>query len=248
MEVKSDPAGRLCDLLQDARRKGDTNKVRAVWASVFGVDESDTGSILRMLADLIQVSYQTQERIKELDGIDHELFLKPFINIEKLLSQLNLDASWQSGKRFLDDPTILGLQFCSDRMRRELVISTVDHSEIENIQKTLSDLTEMVLKINFEASLKATLIRNIETLRQAIIAYRIKGIDGIEAELQASFGSIVLKREDVKKAANESPEKKNFFIKYIGFLDVINKTVNTAKDLDQLTGSSISKILGITGD
>lgn len=245
MEVKSDPAGRLCDLLQEARKKNDNAKVRAVWAAVFKVDDSDTGAILRMLSDMIQVSYKTQDRIRGLENINHDLFLKPFDNIEKLFSQINLEGSWQAGRRLLDEPTIYGLQFCSDRLSRETSVSTVNHSEIEQIQKVLSELTETVLSLDFEPELKSLLIRNLEGLRQAIIAYRIRGIEGIEAELEASFGSLALKHDKVKSAAETDPAKKGFFSKYIPFLDGINKTVTTAKNLDDASGNSISKILGL---
>lgn len=245
MEVKSDPAGRLCDLLQEARRKNETTKVRTVWAAVFKVEESDSGAILRMLSDMIQVSYKTQDRIRELENIDHELFLKPFENIEKLFSQINLEGSWQTGKRLLDEPTIYGLQFCSDRLSREASVSTVNHEEIERIQKILSELTETVLSLDFEPNLKSLLIRNLEGLRQAIIAYRIRGIEGIEAELEASFGSLALKRDMVKSAVEKDPAKKGFFSKYMPFLEGINKTVTTAKNIDNASGNSISKILGL---
>ncbi|MBC3766602.1 hypothetical protein [Neptunicella marina] len=135
MKVKSDPAGRLCDLLQEARTHSENVKVRNVWAAVFKIAESDTGAILRMLSDMIQVLYKTQSRIKDLKNINHDLFLKPFANIEKLFSQINLDGSWQTGKRLLDEPTIYGLQFCSDRLSREEKVSMVNHDEIERIQK-----------------------------------------------------------------------------------------------------------------
>lgn len=245
MEVKSDPAGRLCDLLQEARKKNENSKVRTVWSTVFKVDESDTGAILRMLSDMIQVSYKTQDRIRDLENIDHDLFLKPFKNIEKLFSQINLEGPWQTGRRLLDEPTIYGLQFCSDRLSREATVSTINHEEIQRIQKVLSELTESVLSLDFEPKLKALLIKNLEGLRQAIIAYRIRGIEGIEAELEASFGSLALKRDMVKSEVEEDPAKKGFFSRYIPFLDGINKTVTTAKNIDDTSGNSISRMLGL---
>jgi hypothetical protein len=245
LEVKSDPAGRLCDLLQAAKAKHDNTKVRAVWASVFGVEESDTGAILRMLSDLIQISYKTKDRILQLENIEHSLYLKPFQNIERLFSQINLEAQWQASKRCLDEPTIYGLKFCSDQLSRELGISKIEHSEIEALQNAVNELTEEVLKLDFEPSLKAILVRNLESLRAALLAYRIKGIEGIETELELSYGSLILNKKKVSEAASESTKKKNFLAKYLPFLEGINKTVNTAKNIDQASGNALSKILGL---
>ncbi|MBC3765950.1 hypothetical protein [Neptunicella marina] len=99
--------------------------------------------------------------------------------------------------------------------------------------------------MDFEENLKSLLIRNLEGLRQAIIAYRIRGIEGIEAELETSFGSLALKRNMVKNAVENSSAQKGFFSKYIPFLDGINKTVATVRNIDNASGNSISKILGL---
>lgn len=245
MEVKSDPAGRLCDLLQAARSKPENKKVRAVWAEVFGVSEKDTGAILRMISDLIQVSYKTKDRILQLENVAHSLYLKPFDNIERLFSQINLEGPWQTGKRCLDEPTIYGLKFCSDQLRREIAVSQVEHQEIENLQKSVNELIEIVIKLDFESSLKSILIRNLESLRAALLAYRIKGIEGIETELELSLGLLILNKSKVADAVEKSSEKRGFFARYLPFLDGINKTVSTAKNIDDASGNALSKMLGI---
>lgn len=242
MEVKTEPAGRLFDILQEARSKPDQQKVRKVWAEVFGVEESDTGTILRMIADLIQLTYKTKSQIEALDDVDHALYLKPFNKIERIFSSINLEASWQGLKNLIDEPTIYGLQFCSDKLNRNSKITALKNSELDQIKKSLIELSDMISNSSLEPSLQLLLLRNIESLRQALIAYKIKGIDGIETEMELSLGSLVLNREKVK----ESVAKNNsggVFEKYFKLLDGLNKTVSTAKKVDQLTG--LSKLLGV---
>lgn len=243
MEVKTEPAGRLFDILQEARSKPEQQKVRKVWADVFGVEESDTGTILRMIADLIQLTYKTKSQIEALDDIDHKLYLKPFNKIERLFSSINLEASWHGLKNLIDEPTIYGLQFCSDKLNRNSKITALKNSELDQIKKSLTELSDMISNSSLESSLQLLLLRNIESLRQALIAYKIKGIDGIETELELSLGSLVLNREKVKECVAKSSSG-GVFEKYFKVLDGLNKTVTTAKNVDQLIG--LSKLLGVS--
>ncbi|MEO9968206.1 MAG: hypothetical protein ABJF11_20610 [Reichenbachiella sp.] len=171
MEVKTEPAGRLFDILSEAKKKPPNTKVRKVWADIFGIEVTDTGTILRMLADLIQLTYKTKSQIQKIENIDHEIYLKPFIKIEAMLSQINLDANWQSWQQQIDEPTIYGLQFCSDRLNREANFTSLKSSEIDQIKKDLEGITNSVSNSHLETSLKILLIRNLESLRQSLIAY-----------------------------------------------------------------------------
>ena len=44
----------------------------------FTVDGSDAGTILRVMSDMIQVSNKTWDRIRELNNIGYDLFLRPY--------------------------------------------------------------------------------------------------------------------------------------------------------------------------
>lgn len=244
MEVKTESAGRLLDILKEARGKPANNKVRRVWAEIFGLEENDTSTILRMIADLIQLTYKTKSQIQSLEDIDHSLYLKPFIKIEKMLSQINLEAQWQSWQQQIDEPTIYGLQFCSDKLNREERITAIKHTEIDKIKKSLTNLSDSISNSELESSLKLLLLRNLESLRQSLIAYKIKGIDGIATEIELNLGSLVLNKEKIVNAAKDD-ESKGFFKKYLNFLGGVNKTISTAKNLDELTGNNMSKLIGI---
>lgn len=246
MEIKTEPAGRLFDILKEAKSKPDNYKVRKVWAEIFSVDEKDTGTILRMVADLIQLTYKTKSQIESLDDVDHSLYLKPFTKIERMFSVLNLEANWLSCKNQLDEPTIYGLQFCSDKLNRNTKITALKSTEIELIKKSLTELSDLISASSLEPSLQLLLIRNIESLRQALIAYKIKGIDGIETEIELNLGSLFLNKNKIKESVSNE-KSSTIFKKYFSFLDGLTKTVSTAKSIDQLTGNSLSKLLGVNG-
>lgn len=245
MEVKTEPAGRLYDILEQARRQPPSVPARDAWAAVFGVDASDTGTILKMLADLTQLMHTTKIKVEALEGIDHDLYLRPFTKIETILSQINLDGSWQHWKNQIDEPTIYGLQFCSDRLNRATNYTKIPNDEVDAIKKSLSELTDQILESDLDKGLKELLIRNLEQLRQALISFKIKGIDGLEQELALNLGSIILHREEIKEKSSNG--KSALWEKYFVFLEGVNKTISSAKNIKELVGSELFKLIGISG-
>lgn len=245
MEVKTDPAGRLHDLLESARKQPESKRAREALGAVFDVESKDTESLLRLLADLIMLSQQTKSRIKSLDDVDHGIYLRPFSNIEKILSTLNLDASWKPYRDLLNEPTIYGLKFCSDKLSRIDQIEKIDKSQIEAIQEKLESLVNEILNSEVDSSVKELLLRNLEGLRQSLIAYRVRGLEGIEREVEAGLGSLLVNKSKIENAAHEG--KAGRLLKaYIKLLEITNKTVATAKNLKDLgLVEAATKLIGV---
>ena len=244
MEVKSEPAGRLYDIFNEARKKPEKESSRKVWAAVFGVPEDDTGAILKMLAELIQLAHHTQEKIERLDDIDHQLYLRPFTKLGRILSHINLDTAWKHWRDQIDEPTIYGLQFCSDKLNRVTNYTKIPNDEVDKIKKSLSELTDQVLESELDNSLKELLIRNLERLRLALLSFKIKGLEGIEQELELNFGSMVLHRDEIRKKSG-SDNDGVLWNKYFKFLEGLNKTIAVAKNIKELGGKELLKLIGI---
>jgi hypothetical protein len=214
VDVKNNPAGRLHDLLRAAQQQPGKEPARKVWSAVFSVDATDTGALLKMLADLIDLVDETKKAIGRLQDVDHQLYLKPFKKLETLLSQINLEAGWEHWRQQLDEPTLYGLQFSADRLARESGYTHIDNDELAQLRKDVEDLVARMLDADLPDSLKALFLRNLEAIRHALLAYRIRGIDGLQQEIERSVGSIILHKEQISSASTNSPQGgvwKSFF-------------------------------------
>ena len=231
MEVKNNPAGRLYDILESARRQNPKEPTRKAWAAVFHVEPSDTGSLLQMLADLIGLVGETKSSIQRLDGVDHDLHLKPFTKIEKLLSSINLDASWEGWRNQIDDTTLLGLQFSADQLSRISGFTQIPSEELDEIRTSVDELFNAVVDSNLPSELKSLLVRNLESIRLALAAYLVRGIDGIREEVERSFGSILLYQQEIRQAKPEEREVCTKFFKLVGRLSQLVSLAYASKEL-----------------
>lgn len=230
MEVQNNPAGRLYDLLDAARQYPSEEKTKTVWANVFGLPENDTAGLLNRLADFIELVRTAKSSIVRLSDIDHKLYLKPFENIEALLSQLNFETHWENWRNRLDDFTLYGLQFGADRLARSSGLTPIKDDQLDALRSELDTLIEHVLESpHLPPDLKKLFLRNLEALRQAWSTYRIRGIEGLEQEIERSCGSILLHKDQIRSSPANSAERK-LWEGFLRLVDRLSKQVTLARN------------------
>lgn len=246
LEVKNNPAGRLHDLLRVAQVQPATLQARNAWAVVFGVEVGDTAALLQMLADLICLVSETKKSIERIEDVDHNIYLKPFKKIEEFLTQVNLDARWEKWKNQLDEPTLYGLQFAADKLSRVSGCTSITEDEIDEIRKELEEFVTSILQSDLPQGLKALLLGNLESIRRALLAYRVRGVEGIEGELERAIGSLVLHKEEIPPEGDKSLAR-TFWERFFTFVDRINKAVTLTCTANQIAGPVVQTISHIIG-
>lgn len=241
MEVKNNPAGRLHDLLRVAQKQPVKEKARNAWANVFDVDPGDTGLLLEMLADLMGLVSDTNTSIERLEDVDHALYLKPFKKLERFFSEVNLEAGWDHWQKQLDEPTLYGLQFAADRLSRNTEITSISEKDIESLQAELEQLVANVIESDLPQGLKALFLRNLESVRHALLVYRIRGVDGLEHELERAVGSLFLNRHHIPPKGDKS-ETRKFWDRFFAVVDRIHKAVTLSRGVKELAGPTMQAI------
>lgn len=236
MEVKNNPAGRLYDILELARRQNPKQPARKAWAVVFEVEPNDTGSLLQMLADLLKLVHETKTAIQRLDDVDQELHLRPFRTIEGLLSNINLEASWEHWQSRIDANTLYGLQFSADKLSRVSGFTQVDSDELVELRATVDALFNSVTDSQLPDELKALLLRNLESIRLSLVAYRVRGIEGIREEIERALGSVLLHKDEIQKS---SARDRSLWESFFNLVTRLNEVVSLARTGQELAAPVI---------
>jgi len=245
LDVRNNPAGRLHDLLEMARQRPPQELARNTWAAVFGVDPN-TGVLLKMLADLFGLINQAKAAIQQLDDVNHALYLKPLHRIETILSHINLEESWDHWKRQINEAILEGLQFNADLLSRKSGFTHVNENEISGLKKELEALMSLVIEVELPNDLKFLFIRNLEAIHYALLAYRVRGIEGLEQEIERAVGSMVLHKNSIPPNTEVSPRRKAWenFCAFIGRLNNIVSLAKNSKELGAPVAQEIIQRLG----
>lgn len=207
MNEIQNPAERLYNILQDAKKQKSKERTGQIWASVLGVDISNQGDILVGIADIIHLIDQTKKSILQIEDVDHGLLLERFPNIEKVFSNLNFSQLWEQNQQYLDETTMYSLRVCSDTLSNKMGYKNISEDILADLQKDTDELLNEVLNSDLDPELKIILVENLEAIRHSLVSYRINGIDGVRQALEKSLGAALIHSRLREEFLSENPNE-----------------------------------------
>ena len=236
MPKSNNPVGRLYEILV-ALQKAATNqneRLDAIITKVFKIEASDSSQLLEIYLELLNLTKESEREIRKLPEESHELHLRAIRKIEKAFVKQSLHSSWTSFSQSLDPATMTGLEHTADNLsyHGEQTVSTED---LENLQREVNELLEMVTETEMNEMLKTFLVEHLEKIQQADRYYRIKGARGLRDALERIMGAVLIyAKENPNQKAPEKVQSKLF-----SMMGLLVKIVSFANDLKGLTGIDI---------
>ncbi|MBH3412862.1 hypothetical protein [Pseudomonas putida] len=243
MEIKNNPVGRLHDIYLEARRHKDTSFTHEVWRDVLDAPPEDTGGLLRLIADVIHLQEQAKQALK--DGVegDQTIYLAPFTKLDQVFSKIDLSIRWQNYKQYLDDTTLNALAFGSHVLQaKHGNCNMTSEQNIEFIEK-LDQLLRECIESNLPEQLKKLFHKNLESLRQALISYKISGVQGLEDELDRIVGAMSRHSAEIREQTDDA--SKGFMKSVFDVVGKINDSIQLAESAVKLSGPAVVALLPI---
>lgn len=196
-----------------------------------------------MLANVSDLVKEAKAAIQSLEDVDLALHMRPFHKVDLFVSQLNLDAKWEAWTRHIDDATLLGLQFGADKLARSSKALHNNGDEIAALRATVDQLFAEISDSSLPKELKMLLLRNLEGIRQAFVAYRVRGIDGVQAALEQSIGSMLLQPSAVESLKRDHKSISDAFFQVLQRLNTVVTLVKNVKELAAPTLDTLTRVL-----
>jgi hypothetical protein len=236
MPKSNNPVGRLYEILR-ALQKAATNqndRLDAIISKVFKIEANDSSQLLEIYLELLNLTKDSGKEIRRLPEASHELHLRAIRVIERAFITQSLHSSWASFSKHLGASTMTGLEHTADNLSY-LGEKTVPTEDLENLQREVGELLELVTKTEMNEKLKAFLVEHLEKIHQALLYYRIKGARGLKDALERIMGAVIIFR-------TENPHQKapdNVQSKFGSVMGLLVKIVAFANDLKGLTGIDV---------
>lgn len=231
--------GRLFRLLKEASLlKGETIFLD-VWPQVFKVVPPDRAVGFALYGDIIGLLQEAKAEVLANPDLKQELYLGTITRIETLLLSANPTAAWSNVTGQLQGPNLIALEFCADTLDRLSGEQEIKEEFLDELKAEIERLTGAILASDVEPELKQLLSDKLDQMRQAVLKYRIHGIEGLRVAVEASVGAVVLAGNSQK---NE-PRRKVI----ADFLEIVSKAlliVEQARKYLPLAGPAIRALLG----
>lgn len=206
----NNPAGRLYAILAEAKTQSSSRTFKEVWSTVFGVPLHDMPGIFYRLVLLQDLTTEVERKIREFET-NHEVFLEHLPKVRSLLNVTNFDIGWSHGITILSEGVLVTLQFCSALLDKHCPEKTISDTDLKDISSEIDALFSSISTSDLKKSLKALLLDLLESMRRAIVEYRIRGARGLRENL-FSILECISRRFDIVREAERDPQVKGFWL------------------------------------
>ena len=213
-EIKNNPVGRLREVVIQFKDKAVKEApVGRLWAATFECYETDGKAIFKGIGLMFDLNDEARHAVDRLAPNSPPFFYTPLDKIDQLLSVMSMGTPWGHVLSFLDSATMTALEFLEH---------TLDHHYAKPVAGTQNKISDLITKLDelisaclasdLETELKNLLIRQLNSLRGALLEFRLSGPAGLEAALEQAAGSVLRHQEAIKaELTTGNPIMKQFF-------------------------------------
>lgn len=197
-------AQRLCKILEStkahAKKNGNQyNTINHVWAAVFEIEPTDTLLIYKKIGLLSENLDWTEQRIEASDIKRKEDNTRNLPRIRKALNHNNIAGPWQTIEAQLNEQTLTDLQHTANRLAELQPENEIPAEYLNELIGEIEALSQLLAESDLDQELREVLLDLLETARQIMSDYRIRGSDAIKDIIIQSVGQLNLKRDLCEK-------------------------------------------------
>lgn len=243
MEIKNNPVGRLHDILCEARTYNQNAITQSVWEGVLESEPGDIGGLLRRIADVIHLQEQAKRALKEGVEGDPSIYLAPFTKLDQVFAKIDLSSRWSNSKAHLDEATLSALAFGNHVIEARNGKCSLTYEKTIDFVEKLDQLLWDCLNSPLPEPLKKLFHKNLESLRQALISYKISGAQALEDELDRLVGAMSRHSAEIRDQVDDT--SKGFMKSVFEVIASINESIQLAETAAKLSGPAVLALLPI---
>lgn len=178
--------------------------IRDFWANAFDVRRDDTAAIFRNLSMLFGLVDEVEEKLRALDDLDRDYYLKHLPAIRKAIGVTNLDQNANSIAGPLGGMTLRDIGFWARTLSEGQPDVSLNDDELRALADEVDALFEVVRNADIPDELKRVVLAAIEGIRRAIVEFWLRGTAGLRDELDRAVVMFARFRDDFAAHTGES--------------------------------------------
>jgi hypothetical protein len=233
----TNPARRLHKLLSALKAVGGQTRFFDGVAHVFEVPNTDVAAVYNKFATFLRLIGTVERRCQSLSDPKAEQFLCAVTSIKEAFKTLNPAALISQVLNHVSNSDMALLFLAADFLDSFKEEAQIDAKTLSEINESADTLATEVAAGNLDSHLKILILDQLDSIREAVRDYKIRGAEGLKKALAESIGIIVLEQNTIAK------ERHNPFVEK--FFDVLSK-INTAVrsvELAHKLGDALAQVI-----
>ena len=202
------------------------------------MDPKDTAAILNAVADVVHLVRDAKAAVRSNDGLNSEVYLKFFRKIEKAFTQTSIEMKWAQFTTHLDPDTMARLEMVADLLSREIGEPIPAADDLSDLLARTNALIDVTIAASIPQQLKSAILDGLESIRNAIRSFRVRGMAGLVESLGRAASAAVIHESAFAAHRDEDVVKE-----YLEVLGRLNQIVATAYNLGTFILPAVQKLL-----
>jgi len=208
MEIKTS-AGRLLNIIQEAKKIQQNTKCIDAWAKILNTSPNDKPLLFKRLGSVMALPSQIKEVVLNTEGISDT---KPYLNwlspINNAFTHQNLSAQWETFIKYIDQHTINYLSMTTDMLNLQKPEPTLKDDQLTELKTNFIDIEKEINESDLDIDLKNFMLKRIKDILNALDEYKFNGIEPISDAINITIGQIVINNDIANKSKENSIAKK----------------------------------------
>ncbi|VAV85283.1 hypothetical protein MNBD_DELTA01-1199 [hydrothermal vent metagenome] len=216
---RNNPAGRLHHILSNALSQPDNLTLEEVWFKVFEIENGPLSEIFPYIHKTNNTLNELKATLNKVDDKNYALFTKHLHRVDQFINTNNFSTIWGSIRSKLTEATLDSLAFCSAELSKMPDCeSCIEEQELADLLKEVDELICTIVSASLNESLKLLLIKQLNQIRQAILEYKIVGIDSLSNAYASNLGTITINNSSFLN--NKDTEEVQSYIRVLSKIDI----------------------------
>ncbi|HEY0077022.1 MAG TPA: hypothetical protein VGB73_00130 [Pyrinomonadaceae bacterium] len=247
-ELKRNPATRLYEILDSARRQNPGEQTRGIWCKVFDIpdpkSESSLFAVLEHLIALRKLFAEVEAALRHIPNVNENLFIKPITRLAEIVDINGLHNTWAGYSTKIRGEDIIALKYAEDLLSQypALQENEIPISEIQEILDELDILYESIATSELPQGLRESLLDLIQEMRNGIHEYRVRGASALHDILEKSIGVLAVNKEAIEE--NNTSEDVQALGRMLVRIDKLYSFALKMKPMLEATANILPRLLG----
>jgi hypothetical protein len=237
-EDDHNPAARVYRIVMLARREDGGTPTRTVWAKAFGLDPKDAKGVLGLYLHLLDQIDLAASMFENTPAARSGIYARHLGAVRSVLSTLNLEAHWKLYAPQFTDAMMVGLEFCAHTLGQQVPEKRIPQPQLDAILDDVNALLADILQAELDLHLKKELVRGLERVRAAVVAYNVGGAEGLREAMDEVLGI------SVRHYKGARAEDKSAIDRAVAIVEKINTVVTFALNMKELAAPIAVALLG----
>ena len=236
----TNPAQDLSSIFQKVAQFGDhrnisPNVMSSYWVAALEIDRSE---FYDSLAGIIKLVAEIERILDTNDVRNRDIHAKQLAAVKNLIFEMG-SMQWPEFRRQVTDNFLMLLQLLDSELSDYWPKPPESIEGLATLQTQIEDLISDVVESDLGDEIKRVITDGLNAVRNAILEYRVRGVEGIRQALDMNIGLIARYFADLK-TADESDDG-GVISKWSGVLQRVDTMISLALNVPQLAAPVITQ-------